>query len=255
MPSSSRRSGRLVPNATVLVDAVTFGAAVDAAAAVDPRHGRGRPDLAAALSGGRLDDALPALLRIFAARPSGVVVETSTGPTMPHSARSACWQSDSPGLPVSFSSPSRETDAAHLLRRLLVTLTGPCIRRVTLQPLSAEAVHRLGAVSAAQAVEIHRVTRGNPVLVTEVLAAGGSGVAHTVRDAVVARLGTPSPAARTLVERLSVVPTRAERGLAETLAEGDAGSSSRPSGSACSSAVTRRSRSDTNWPVRRSSPP
>ena len=166
-----------------------------------------------------------------------------------------CWQSDSPGLPVSFSSPSRETDAAHLLRRLLVTLTGPCIRRVTLQPLSAEAVHRLGAVSAAQAVEIHRVTRGNPFLVTEVLAAGGSGVAHTVRDAVVARLGTPSPAARTLVDRLSVVPTRAERGLAETPAEGDAGSSSRPSGSACSSAVTRRSRSDTNWPVRRSSPP
>jgi hypothetical protein len=38
-----------------------------------------------------------------------------------------------------------------------------------------------------------------------------------------APLGTLSPAPRTLVERPSVIPTRAERGLAETLAEGNAG--------------------------------
>ena len=40
---------------------------------------------------------------------------------------------------------------------------------------------------------------------------------------MLARLATPSPAARTLVEWLSVIPSRAERDLAETLAEGNVG--------------------------------
>lgn len=52
---------------------------------------------------------------------------------------------------------------------------------MTLQPLSAEAVHRLGAVSAAQAVEIHRVTRGNPFLVTEARRINGGATSTAAR--------------------------------------------------------------------------
>jgi DNA-binding SARP family transcriptional activator/tetratricopeptide (TPR) repeat protein len=181
------------------------------------------PELAVALSGTGLDDALPALLHVFAERPSVVVVED------------VHWADDAtldairflarrfPGIPGTLVLTFRETgaDAGHPLRQLLGSLAGSSVRRVTLPPLSVAAVRRLGAGSAAQAVEIQRVTQGNPFFVTEVLAAGGVGVPHTVRDAVLARLGRLPPPVRTLVERLSVIPTRAERPLAETLAAGD----------------------------------
>jgi len=114
----------------------------------------------------------------------------------------------------------RETGvgADHPLRQLLGSLAGPTVRRLALPALSVDAVRRLGGVSAPEAAEIHRVTEGNPFFVTEVLAAGGIGVPTTVRDAVLARIGALPSAVRTLVQRLSVVPTRAERWLAESLA-------------------------------------
>jgi predicted ATPase len=129
------------------------------------------------------------------------------------------------GIPGALLVTFRETgiDPGHPLRQLLGSLVGPTVRRVTLPPLSADAIRQLGARSAAEAAEIHRVTQGNPFFVTEILAAGGSGVPATVRDAVLARLGRLPPPARTLLERLSVVPTRTERWLAETLADGEPG--------------------------------
>ena len=177
-------------------------------------------ELAAALSGDRLDTALPGLLRAFSACPSVVVVEDIH------------WADDAtldairflarrfPAIPAVLVLTFRETgvDADHPLRQLLGSLAGSAVRRVTLPPLSVEAVRRLGATSTREAVEIHRVTQGNPFFVTEVLAAGETDVPPTVRDAVLARLGRLSPSARMLLERLSVIPSRAERRLAESLA-------------------------------------
>jgi len=183
----------------------------------------GHPRLAAALSSDRIDDALPGLLHFFADQPSAVVVED------------VHWADDAtldairylsrriPGLPAVLMLTFRETgvDADHPLRQILGSLAGPTVRRLTLPPLSADAVRRLGALSEAEAAEVHRVTEGNPFFVTEVLAAGAAGVPATVRDAVLARLGRLSPPVRTLLKRLSVVPTRAERWLAESLAGDD----------------------------------
>ncbi|MEV0796537.1 AAA family ATPase [Kribbella sp. NPDC050281] len=178
-------------------------------------------ELAAALSADRPDGAL---LRVFSERPSVVVVEDIH------------WADDAtldairflarrfPGIPAVLLLTFRETgvDPGHPLRQLLGSLTGSSVRRVTLPPLTVDAVRQLGPATASQAEEIHRVTQGNPFFVTEVLAAGGGGdVPQTVRDAVLARLGKLSAPVRTLVERLSVIPTRAERWLAESLAEGD----------------------------------
>ena len=173
----------------------------------------------------RLDDALPGLLHVFAAHPSVVVVEDvhwaddATLDAIRYLARRI------PGIPGALLLTFRETgiDASHPLRQLLGSLAGPSVRRVTLQPLSVEGVRRLGVVSEGDAAEIHRVTEGNPFFVTEVLAAGGTGVPPTVRDAVLARLGSLSQPVRTLLERLSVVPTRTERWLAETLGDRDPG--------------------------------
>lgn len=176
------------------------------------------PELAAALAD---DNVLPALLQVFSERPSVVVVEDihwaddATLDAIRYLARRF------PGIPAALVLTFRETgvDAGHPLRQLLGRMVGPSVRRLTLPPLTVDAVRRLGATAPGQAVEIHRVTQGNPFFVTEVLAAGGTGVPHTVRDAVLARLGKLSVPARALVERLSVIPSRAERSLAENLAD------------------------------------
>ena len=77
-----------------------------------------------------------------------------------------------------------DVEATHPLRRILGSLGSSSTRRIELAPLSVDAVRRLAGVTETEAAEIHRVTRGNPFFVTEVLATGGDGVPATVRDAV-----------------------------------------------------------------------
>ena len=57
---------------------------------------------------------------------------------------------------------------------------------------------------------MHEVTGGNPLLVTEVLAAAAAGVPATVRDLMLSRLATLSPGARETAGLVSVVPSQAE---------------------------------------------
>jgi DNA-binding SARP family transcriptional activator len=183
-----------------------------------------QPDLALALSGGgQPEEIFPALLRFLAAAPTVVVVED------------VHWADDVtldairylsrrvPGVPAILLLTFRpeDVDATHPLRRILGSLDSSSNRRIELAPLSVGAVRRLAGVDQAEAAEIHRVTRGNPFFVTEVLEAGGDGVPATVRDAVLAKVGRLPPATRRLAERLAVVPSRTERWLAESLAGGD----------------------------------
>jgi DNA-binding SARP family transcriptional activator len=184
------------------------------------------PDLASTLSAAsHPDDILPALLRFIAAAPTIVAVED------------VHWADDAtldairylsrriPGVPATLLLTFRDedVDAGHPLRRMLGSLNSSTHRRIELAPLSVDAVRRLAGVDGAEAAEIHRVTRGNPFFVTEVLDAGAGGVPATVRDAVLARLGRLPSAARRFAERLAVVPSRAERWLAESLAGGEPG--------------------------------
>ena len=179
------------------------------------------PGLATALSAAsQPDDVFPALLRFVAAAPTIVAIEDVhwaddvTLDTIRYLSRRI------PGMPAILLLTFREedVDATHPLRRILGGLGGSSNRRIELAPLSVDAVRRLGGVEAAEAAEIHRVTRGNPFFVTEVLEAGGDGVPATVRDAVLGRVGRLPPAARRLAERVAVVPSRTERWLAEALA-------------------------------------
>lgn len=94
----------------------------------------------------------------------------------------------------------------HPLRVALGDLaSSPAVRRVTLSPLSVDAVGTLAAGTEVDAGALHRVTGGNPFFVTEVLAAGGGSIPDTVRDAVLARVVRLPPVGRDSLEMSAVI--------------------------------------------------
>ncbi len=99
-----------------------------------------------------------------------------------------------------------EVGARHPLRVVLGDLaTAPAIRRMSVSPLSEDAVRRLATGSAIDPVALHRQTGGNPFFVTEVLATGTTGVPPTVRDAVLARATRLSEAGRNVLDAAAVI--------------------------------------------------
>ncbi|MGY1806565.1 ATP-binding protein [Blastococcus sp. SYSU D00669] len=177
----------------------------------------GGPLADAFAAGGDPEAVLPALLRLLTGAPTLLVVEDlhwaddATVDAVRFLARRV------PELPAVLVLTCREDELGrtHPVRRLLGALSGPGLRRIAVRPLSVEAVAVL-ADGRTDPRRLHRVTRGNAFYVTEVLAAGG-GVPVTVRDAVLARLATLSEPAQDLIQRLAVVPTRVDRGLADHL--------------------------------------
>jgi DNA-binding CsgD family transcriptional regulator/tetratricopeptide (TPR) repeat protein len=99
----------------------------------------------------------------------------------------------------------------HPLRALLGDYcTAPPIRRLSVAPLSRAAVGALAAGSGVDAGLLWQRTGGNPFFVTEVLATGGDAVPASVFDAVLARAGRVSPAARDLLDVVAVLDTAAD---------------------------------------------
>ena len=86
-------------------------------------------------------------------------------------------------------------------------------RRLRLPPLSEDAVKRLAERAGRRTEDLYGVTGGNPFFVTEALESRAPGVPVTVRDAVLSRAARLSPAARAVLELVSVVPTRTEMWL------------------------------------------
>ena len=95
-----------------------------------------------------------------------------------------------------------ELGVDHRLRVVLAEVDES--RRIPLRPLSIEGVRTLAAGSPFDPVELHRLTGGNPFYVTEALAAGGEGVAASIRDAVLARVARLGDDARAVVEAVAV---------------------------------------------------
>jgi DNA-binding CsgD family transcriptional regulator/tetratricopeptide (TPR) repeat protein len=115
-----------------------------------------------------------------------------------------------------------ELDPVHPLRVVLGELvTSDAVERITIEPLSQEAVTELAEPHRVDAEELYRRTGGNAFFVTEALAAGEEELPETIRDAVLARAARLSPTARALVEAAAVVSPHVELWLLEALA-GDA---------------------------------
>ncbi len=110
-----------------------------------------------------------------------------------------------------------ELSLDHPLWSVVGDLPSTAVARLRLVPLSEQAVTHLAQQAHRSAEQLYAITGGNPFFVTEVLASASPGVPMTVRDAVLARVARLSPAARTLLELASVVPSRTERWLLEDI--------------------------------------
>ncbi|GIE74530.1 LuxR family transcriptional regulator [Actinoplanes philippinensis] len=125
-----------------------------------------------------------------------------------------------------------EVGPEHPLRVALAAMPREVVRRIPLPPLSEACVAEQAAHLGRDAAELFHLTGGNPLLVTELLAAtpttaeasragtppeSGTEVGQrspaAVQDLVLARLrGLPEPA-RALARLVAVIPTRAEAAI------------------------------------------
>ena len=93
-----------------------------------------------------------------------------------------------------------EVGARHPLRFVIGDFPRPSTRRVPLSPLSRPAVEQLAQQAGRPMKDLYGITGGNPLFVTEALAAAADTVPVTLRDAVLARTARLSPAAREVAE-------------------------------------------------------
>jgi DNA-binding CsgD family transcriptional regulator len=106
-----------------------------------------------------------------------------------------------------------EVGAEHPLAQVLGDL--PIAARLTLLPLSTNAVALLAQRAGRRGESLHDITGGNPFFVSEMLASGeGQGqLPQSIRDAVWARFLRLDPRERELLQLISVVPGGVERWL------------------------------------------
>jgi DNA-binding CsgD family transcriptional regulator/tetratricopeptide (TPR) repeat protein len=118
-----------------------------------------------------------------------------------------------------------EVGPRHPLRVALGDLaTSNAVHRLKLESLTHDGVRRLAAGSGLDPVELHRRTGGNPFFVTEVIAAGGTSMPPTLRDAVLARVARLTTSGRRTLEAAAVLGSRFPPAL---LAEVDGGDDQR----------------------------
>jgi DNA-binding CsgD family transcriptional regulator len=114
-----------------------------------------------------------------------------------------------------------EIDAYHPLRTLIGDLPSDHTTRISLPPLSRDAVAELAQRAGRSAFGLYEATNGNPFYVTEVLAGEGGDVPATVSDAVLARASRLSTGGRRVLDAVAVVPGSVEIRLLEKLAGDD----------------------------------
>jgi predicted ATPase/DNA-binding CsgD family transcriptional regulator len=115
-----------------------------------------------------------------------------------------------------------EVSARHPVHFVTGELPHVLLHRVALPPLTDEAVATLARAAGREPRDLHRVTGGNPLFVTEALAAPEGDVPATVRDAVRARLARLSDAARAVADIVALVPGKAELWLLRETTAADA---------------------------------
>src|SRR5262245_3439270 len=89
------------------------------------------------------------------------------------------------------------------------------VRRISLPPLSADAVAVLAGGSGLDPAALYRLTGGNPFYVSQAVAAGMNEVPAAARDAVLARAARLGGDARAVLDAAALIGTRVEHALLE----------------------------------------
>lgn len=115
---------------------------------------------------------------------------------------------------------SDEMPLDHPMTHVLGDLPSASVTRVTLEPLSPEAVAVLAQRTGRSGADLYRVTDGNPFFVTELL--GDSEpetgqIPDSIRDAVWSRLSRLTVGEREVLEVISIVPGSVELWLIRAL--------------------------------------
>ena len=98
-----------------------------------------------------------------------------------------------------------EVDRRHPLRTVLGELaSSPDVLRLSLHPLSREAVGRLAADHDLDEETLYRLTGGNPLFVREVVEGSPGEIPPTVRDAVLARVARLSERAQNTLDLVAL---------------------------------------------------
>ncbi|HEY0681297.1 MAG TPA: AAA family ATPase [Steroidobacter sp.] len=118
---------------------------------------------------------------------------------------------------------SDEIGPSHPLRLVLGDLATSGAKRLSPAPLSVSAIRELVGARDIDPVELQQRTGGNPFFVTEVVAAGGTRVPATVRDAVLARAARLHPSARAVLDAAAVAGPRVEPWLLQDLTAAESG--------------------------------
>ena len=111
-----------------------------------------------------------------------------------------------------------QLDRVGQLQVVLGELAAVASTRLTVLPLSLEAVGELARQYDVNGEELHRTTGGNPFFVTEVLSARGQKMPATVREAVLARAARLPEPDRRLLQTVAVIPGDVEIWMLEALA-------------------------------------
>lgn len=112
-----------------------------------------------------------------------------------------------------------ELDSDHRLRFVIGDLAPSAVDRISLGPLSADAVARLAAVHGRERDFLLAETGGNPLYLSELLSSRDGTVPVSIQDATRRRIARLSPVSRELIELISVVPGDAHRSLVEHITE------------------------------------
>ena len=105
----------------------------------------------------------------------------------------------------------------HPLRMVFAGLPATATLRLQLEPLSARAVALAAHRAGRPAQGLHRLTRGNPFFLAELLRAPAGALPASVRDAVLERARRLAPAARELLDLVSMSPVPLERTVLATM--------------------------------------
>lgn len=113
-----------------------------------------------------------------------------------------------------------ETGSQEGIRHLLGEAMRGSVERMTLAPLSLQAVRALAAKTGRSGEEVFALTAGNAFMVTETLAAARGGPSAAVQDATLARVSRLSTAARRVLGAVSLFPRHADTSMVGELIAG-----------------------------------